>query len=103
MDPATIAKDFIGIQKQSLNNFFDTMIVLQDQAEDTGRRWFKQLGFNEETQEIAHQWHAVFHRGRDDSRKFINDSLDGMEDYFAGLEQKDGTAKYKRASLLRFR
>lgn len=93
MDPAAITKDFLDIQKQSLNNFFETMIVFQDQTEDTGRRWFKQLGFNEEAQEIADQWHAVFHRGRDDSRKFINESLSSMENYFDALAQKTTPAK----------
>lgn len=93
MDPASITKDFLGLQKQSLNNLFDTMVILHDQAENTGRLWSKQLGFNEQAQEIADRWRAVFNRGRDDSRKFINDSFSSMESYFAALEQKSAPAK----------
>lgn len=93
MDPALIVKDVISIQKQSFNNFMDTMILFQDQAEMTSRRWANQIGFGEGAQEIAGQWRSVFNKGRDESRKLINDSLAGMEDYFAGLEQKDSTAK----------
>jgi hypothetical protein len=93
MDPALIVKDVIGIQKQSFNNFMDTMILFHDQAEMTGRRWANQMGFGDKAKEITDEWRTVFKKGRDDSRKLINDSLAGMEDYFAGLEQKEVSAK----------
>jgi hypothetical protein len=93
MDSALIAKDIIGIQKQSFNNFMDTMILFQDQAEMTGRRWANQMGFGEKAKKISDQWLTVFNKGRDDSRKLINDGFDGMEEYFAGLEQKKSPEK----------
>jgi hypothetical protein len=93
MDPAVIAKDVIAIQKQSFNNFMDTMILFHGQAEMTAWRWANQMGYGQKAKEISDQWRTVFNKGHDDSRKFINDSLSGMEDYFAGLEQKDSTAK----------
>jgi hypothetical protein len=59
----------------------------------TGRRWANQMGFGDKAKEITDEWRTVFYKGRDDSRKLIDDSLAGMEDYFAGLERKDSTAK----------
>jgi hypothetical protein len=49
MDPSSIAKDFISLQKLSFNNFVDALIIFQDNAEDTGRRWSKQFGIDETT------------------------------------------------------
>jgi hypothetical protein len=93
MDPTSIAKDFIGLQKLSFNNFVDALIIFQDNAEDTSRRWSKQLGIDQTTREFAEKWRAVFKRGRDDSRKFINDSYTSMENYFKELEETGTTRK----------
>ncbi len=93
MDPSSIAKDFISLQKLSFNNFVDALIIFQDNAEDTGRRWSKQFGIDETTKEFAERWRAVFNRGRDDSRKFINDSYTNMENYFKDLENTGSTRK----------
>jgi len=71
----------------------DTMILFQDQAEMTGHRWANQMGFGEKAKEISDQWRTVFNKGHDDWRKLINDGFDGMEEYFAGLEQKKSPEK----------
>lgn len=88
MDAASIAKDLVGLQKQTLNNIMEAMIICQNQAERSGRLLVNSMGINEKTQEFADQWRSVFIKGRDDTRKLINESFTRMEDYFAGLEQK---------------
>ena len=93
MDAASIVKVSVSLQKQSFNNFMDTMILFHDQAEMTGRRWANQMGFGDKAKEITDEWRTVFKKGRDDSRKLINDSLAGMEDYFAGLALKQNSKK----------
>jgi hypothetical protein len=95
MDAASIAKNLIGLQKQSFNNFVDTMIIIQDQAEKTNRLWAKQMRISEDAQQFADQWRTALIKGRDDSRKLINESFTSMEDYFAGLEQKESSEKKK--------
>jgi hypothetical protein len=55
MDPAAIAKDVISIQKKSFNNFMDIMVLFQDQAEMTGRRWANHIGFDERAKEMVEQ------------------------------------------------
>lgn len=69
------------------------MILFQDQAEMTGRRWVNHVGFDESAQEIVDQWRTIVNKGCDDSRKLFNDSLDGIEDYFSGLKQKKPSGK----------
>jgi hypothetical protein len=51
------------------------------------------MGINENAQEFADQWRTVLIKGRDDSRKLINESYTRMEDYFAGLAQKKSSNK----------
>jgi hypothetical protein len=93
MDAASIAKDFVGLQKQSFNSTMEVMIVFQNQADRTGRLMANQMGRNEKVQEFADQWRTVFRNGRDDFRKLINESYTRMEDYFAGLELKQPSKK----------
>ena len=93
MDAASIAKDFVGLQKQSFNSIMEAMIVFQNQAERTGRLLANQMGSNEKAQEFADQWRTVFSNGRDDFRNLINEGYTCMEDYFAGLELKKPSKK----------
>ena len=88
MDAASITKDFISLQKQSFNSMFDAMILFQDQADKTSRLWTSQTGTNEKAQEIVDQWRTIMIKGRDDSRKLINDGFTRMEEYFGELGQK---------------
>ena len=88
MDAASIAKDLVGFQKQSFNSIMEAIIVFQNQADRTGKLLINSMGINEKTHEFTDQWRTVFIKGRDDSRKLINESLTHMEDYFAGLELK---------------
>jgi hypothetical protein len=87
MDAATITKDLISLQKQSFNSMFDAMILFQDQADKTSRLWTCQTGTNEKAQEILDQWRTIMIKGRDDSRKLINDGFTRMEEYFGELAQ----------------
>ncbi|MGD9138792.1 MAG: hypothetical protein PVH42_18660 [Desulfobacterales bacterium] len=93
MDAATIAKDFVGLQKQSFNSMMEAMIVFQNQSERTGRLLANQMGSNEKAQELADQWRTVLSNCRDDFRNLINESYTRMEDYFAGLALKQNSKK----------
>ena len=87
MDAESIAKDFIGLQKQSFNNAIDTMILFQDQAERVNRLLANQMGIGEKEQKFVEQWRTIFKNERDDYRKLINENYTNMEGYFAGPEQ----------------
>jgi len=87
MDAESIAKDFIGLQKQSFNNAIDTMILFQDQAERVNRLLANQMGIGEKEQKFVEQWRTVFKNERDNYRKLINEYFSNMEGYFTGPEQ----------------
>jgi hypothetical protein len=88
MDAASIAKEFIGLQKQSFNNLIDTMIIFQDQAEKTNRLLTSQMGVSEKGQDFVQQWRTTFKQMQDSYRELINESFTKMEGYFANCEQK---------------
>jgi hypothetical protein len=88
MNIASLAKDVIGLQKQSANNFFDTMLILQDQAAMAGRLWANVAGANGNAREVVDQWRTLCNKGLNDTRKFVDEGLASIEDYFNGLEQR---------------
>ncbi len=88
MDVSTIAKDYTHLQKQSLNNLFDTLTLFQDHAEKTGRYWAYQMGMNSDAQSVVDQYRTVLKQGRDDARKLINEGFTNVAVYFAGIGSK---------------
>ncbi len=88
MDVSKIAKNYTSLQKQSLNNIFDTMILFQDLAEKTSRYWASQMGINLDAQAAAYRYRAVLKQGHDDARELINESLTNVEVCFAGIGSK---------------
>ena len=93
MDAASIAKNLVGLQKQSFNSMMEATVLFQNQAERTRRLLANQMGSNEKAQAFADQWRTVFKNGRDDFSKLINEGYTCMEDYFAGLELKQPSKK----------
>jgi regulator of replication initiation timing len=93
MDAASIAKNLVGMQKQSFNSMMEATVLFQNQAERTRRLLANQMGSNEKAQAFADQWRTVFKNGRDDFSKLINEGYTCMEDYFAGLELKQPSKK----------
>ena len=93
MDAASIAKNLVGMQKQSFNTMMEATVLFQNQAERTRRLLANQMGSNEKEQAFADQRRMVFKNGRDDFSKLINEGYTCMEDYFAGLELKQPSKK----------
>jgi len=88
MDVSTIAKDYTCLQKQSLNNLFDTLTLFQDHAEKTSRSWAYQVDVENNAQSAVDQCWAVLKQGRDDARELINESFTNVEVYFVGKGSK---------------
>lgn len=63
MDISTIAKDNICIQKQYLNNLFDTLTLFQDHAERASRYWAYQMGVKNDAQSTIDQFRVVLKQG----------------------------------------
>lgn len=97
MEVTSMAKDLLGLQKQALNNFFDAIILFQDQTEITNRFYAKQLRISDKAQDYVDQWRTIFKEGRDESRRFSNERLTCLEDYFAALGPRISLPKRKKA------
>ncbi len=85
MEVTSMAKDLLGLQKQALNNFFDAIILFQDQTEITNRFYAKQLRISDKAQDYVDQWRTIFKDGRDEHRRLIIESITNMEDYCDAL------------------
>ena len=75
MDVSRIAKDYTRLQKQSLNNLFDTMTLFQEHADRTSGYWAYQMGLSTNARSTSDQYRAVFMQGREYARKLIDQSL----------------------------
>ena len=88
MDVSTITKENIRLQKQSLNNIFDTLALFQDLAEKTSRYWAYQMGVNNNAQSAIDQFRVVLKQGCDDATELINEGFTNVDVYFAGIGSK---------------
>ena len=100
MEMTSKAKDLIGLQKKAANNLFDAMALFQDQAERTNRYFGNQMGLSDEVQDYVDQWRTILKEGRDESRRFINESFTNLEDYFASLGPNKPSKKKKAVQNL---
>ena len=88
MEIKSMAKDFIGLQKQAANNYFDAITLFQDHAEVTNRFFAKQIRINDNLLNYIDQWRTLLKDGRDDYRKLVIESITNMEDYIDSFETK---------------
>lgn len=88
MDVSEIAKEYARLQKQSFNNLFDTLELVQNHVDKTSSYWAYQMGIDKKAQTAADQWRLVLKQGCDDARKLINDGLTRMEVHFTIIDPK---------------
>ena len=88
MEMKSMAKDFIGLQKQAANNYFDAITLFQDQAEVTNRFFAKQFRMNDNVLNYIDQWRTLLKDGRDDCRKLVIESITNMENYLDSFGTK---------------
>ena len=85
MEMTSIAKDFIGLQKQAVNNFFDAITLLQDQAEIANRFFTKQIRISDDAQSYVDQYRTILKDVRNESRRLAIESITKMENYCDAL------------------
>ena len=85
MEMTSIAKDFVGLQKQAVNNFYGAMTLFQDQAEIVNRFFTKQMRISDEAQSYIDQYRMIFKDVRDESRRIAIESITNMENYCDAL------------------
>lgn len=80
MEPKQMFKQMFDFNKTALDNTFNTVILLQEQAEAVGNMLMeKNLLLPEEGKQAVKDWIATYKNGRDDFRKAVDDSFKKME------------------------
>ena len=83
MEPVTIAKQMINLQKATFNNGFDTMVMLQEQTERAVNMVLEQATWlPEEGKKVLGEWTKVYKQGREDFRKAVDENFNKAESFF---------------------
>lgn len=87
MDNKKIVKEMIDLQKESFDNCFSAMVMLQDQAVKFLRAFVDQSpGIKDEGKKVVDQWVGVYNKSRDNFKKAIDEGyskLESLPDYNA--------------------
>ncbi|MBW1659359.1 MAG: hypothetical protein JRJ48_02555 [Deltaproteobacteria bacterium] len=84
MEPQKIAKQMIAFNKTALDNSFDAMVALQQQAEKMVAMSLAQTAWLPEPGKAAFsEWLAACKRGRDDFKKAMDENFKKAEALFA--------------------
>jgi polyhydroxyalkanoate synthesis regulator phasin len=77
------ARQFIGFQKSTFDNTYDSIIQIQDQAENlTYDMLGKMPWVPEEGKKVLDDSVKMFKNARDDYKKMVNDGFVKMEELF---------------------
>ncbi len=78
-----MAKQVIAFYKTTFDNSFNTMIMLQEQAEKFIKTFVSQApGMNDEGRKVLDQWMGVYKKGRDDYKKAMDEGYAKVEEFF---------------------
>jgi hypothetical protein len=84
MDHQMISKQFFDLQRIYFDNFFNAMIMLQDQAERATNMFLESslLPIPEEGKGLVRDWLQAFKKGRDEFKRAMDESFDQTEKSF---------------------
>jgi hypothetical protein len=83
MDSTQIGKQFIDFQKTTFENFFTTMVMIQDHAEKITSTLYEQLiWLPEESKRLMDQWLDIQKKGRSDMKLAVDENFKQVKDIF---------------------
>lgn len=86
MDQKQLIKQIIDFNKTSMDNTYNAMIMLQEQAERMGKSTLEQATWlPEEGKKVINDFTDAFKKGRDDFKKQVDEAYTKLEDYFKSL------------------
>jgi hypothetical protein len=84
MDATQMTKQMIDLQKTTFDNFFNAMVLVQEQGEKMTQALFEQASWlPEESRRLVDQWLAMGKKGRDDLKSALDDNYDAVRDLYA--------------------
>lgn len=87
MDVSSIVKGTTRLHQQYTNNLFDTVAILQDQAERTWGYWNYKLHATHDANTAIDQFWTFMKGERHDLRNFMNDCFNKIDGFFSESDQ----------------
>ena len=83
MDQKDIFKQMIDFNKTAFDNIFNSMVMLQEQAEKMANTLLNQAtGVPDEGKKVINEWVKAYKKGREDYKKAVDESFKKVEDFF---------------------
>lgn len=96
MDQNTVIQQIINFNKASFDNTFDTLVMMQNQAEMITQTYTDQAGrISEEGKQVLSEWVHAFNKNRDEFKKTIESGFEKIESCFATETDAGKKAKSK--------
>lgn len=81
--PKDMAKQMIQFYKTTFDNSFNTMVMLQEQAEKLVKTFVSQApGMGDEGKKVLDQWMGVYKKGREDFKKAMDEGYTKVDEFF---------------------
>lgn len=88
IDQKQILKQMIDFNRAAFNNTFNAMSMLQDQSERVAATLLEQATWlPEEGKKAVGDWAASFKKGRDQFKKYADESYAKVEDFFTNWQK----------------
>lgn len=88
MEQKQLLKQMIDFNKATLDNTFNALAILQDQAEKMGKTLLDQATWlPEEGRGAINEWVRAYKKGREDFKKTVDANFKKVEDFFQTSEQ----------------
>lgn len=96
MEQMAIVKQMIDFNKATFDNSFSAMVLVQEQTEKMVSTFIEQTPWlPEEGKKAIREWIKAYKKGRDDFKKYVDESFKQVEDFFAGTEKTKKTTTKK--------
>jgi polyhydroxyalkanoate synthesis regulator phasin len=84
MEQMKMLKQMFDFQKATMNNNFNAIVMLQDQAERMVNMFLQQgTWIPEEGKKVLNEWIQACRKARDDFKKAVDESFTKVENFFA--------------------
>ena len=99
MEQMAILKQIIDFNKATFDNSFKAMAMVQEQTEKMLYTFLEATPWlTEDGKKVIREWIKSYEKGRDDFKKYADDSFKQVEGFLAGAE-KSKKATTKKTSL----
>jgi hypothetical protein len=84
MDPKKLGQQMIDLSKNTVDNSFNTMMMLQEQMERlTNLYWGQMVNLPQEAKKGLNEWIKIHNKNCENFKKVLDDGLKNLESLYA--------------------